>query len=73
MLIMLLSLLTLIQDPCISNPLRVTNVKWPNSPTGNKELGWTTSTTQSIAQFDFTYPNTVVFTDTRGCTQTIRR
>ena len=61
------------QNPCISNPLRITNVQWPASTTGQKNIGWTSSPTQSIASFDFTSPNLVVFTDTRGCTQTIRR
>lgn len=63
----------LLQDPCISNPLRVTNVTLPNSATGNKAIGYTTSSTQSIASFVFTAPNVIVFTDTRGCTQTIRK
>lgn len=61
------------QDPCISNPLMVTRIKWPSSTTGQKGIGWTSSATQPIASFDFTSPNLVVFTDTRGCTQTIRR
>lgn len=60
------------QNPCVANPLRVTNVKLPTAATGNKQISYTTSSTQLIASFSFTAPNVIVFTDTRGCTQTVR-
>lgn len=59
-------------DPCVADPLTITNVAWPTATTGRRSLGYNTGT-KALASLVFTAPNRIVFTDTRGCTATVTR
>lgn len=59
-------------DPCVADPLTITNVAWPSAQTGRRSLGYNTGT-KTLASLVFTSPNRIVFTDSRGCVATVTR
>lgn len=57
---------------CVSDPLVVTNVAWPSAQSGRRSIGYNTGT-KLLASVVLTWPNRIVFTDTRGCAATVTR
>lgn len=60
-------------DPCVTQPLKLTGVKWPSAQTGNKSGTWN-SGTFTLVEVRFLWgPQRLIATDTRGCTVTVAR
>lgn len=59
-------------DVCITDPLRVTRVTWPSNNTGRRSVTFDTGS-KSWTTFTFTWPGTLVVTDTRGCVVAVTR
>lgn len=57
-------------DPCIVDPLKITNVKWPAAQTGTRSLTYN-SGSKLVASLLFTWPGTLTVTDTRNCKATV--
>ncbi len=54
------------QDPCVTDPLRITGVKWPSSQTGSRSITYN-SGAKKVASVLFVWPGTLTVTDTRNC------
>lgn len=59
-------------DPCITDPLRITQIAWPSDNTGRRSLTFSVGT-KRWTQFDFVWPGRLTVTDTRGCVATVTR
>lgn len=61
-------------DPCSTDPLNVTGVKWPASNTGRRSLTFDVGTKRwTTVTLDAGPPMTVTVIDDRGCTGTVRK
>ncbi len=60
------------QDLCISDPLRITGVKWPSAQTGSRSISYN-SGTKKVASVVFTWPGTLKVTDTRNCVAIVNK
>lgn len=61
-----------VSNPCITDPLRISGVKWPAGQTGSRSLSWSTGT-KSLGSLTFKWPATLTITDTRACTATVTK
>ncbi len=57
-------------DPCISDPLTISGLKWPAARTGTRSLTWN-SVTKEIVMINYQWPandkQTAIFMDKRNC------
>lgn len=62
-------------DPCVTSPLRITNISWPSSLAGASQLRYTTNYGEARVNWakGSNAPDTLSITDSRGCTATVTR
>lgn len=59
-------------DPCVSDPLTITGVKWPTAQTGTRSITYN-SGNKKVETILFTWPGTLQVTDDRNCTATVMK
>lgn len=59
-------------DPCATDPLKITGIKWPTATTGNRSGSWNSgSRALATVQFQWSPTLRLVAIDTRGCLVTV--